>query len=135
MALKEVFLSLEKSAKRMGFLVNEQKKKYMVSAHSHFKKRYLIVGDYKFECEEKFSYLGSLISHDNDVSQEIKQHIEVANKCHYGLIRQLKSRFLLCHNKIRIYKTLIRPVLVYGAETWPLRYGILKALGYLKGEF
>jgi sorting nexin-29 len=48
-ALKEVFLSLQKSAKRMGLLVNEQKTKYMVSGHSYLKERYLIVGDYKFE--------------------------------------------------------------------------------------
>jgi hypothetical protein len=83
---------------------------------------------------EKF-YLGSLISHDNDVSQEIKQHIVVANKCYYGLVRQLKSRFLLCHNKIKIYKMLIRPALVYGSETWSLRIGDIESLGYLKGEF
>jgi sorting nexin-29 len=76
MALKEVFLSLEKAEKKMSLLVNEQKTKYMVSGHSHLKERYLIMGDCKSELVEKF-YLGSLISHDNDVSQEMKQHIVV----------------------------------------------------------
>jgi sorting nexin-29 len=117
MILKEVFLSLEKAAKRIGLLVNEQKTKYKVSGHSHLKGRYIIVAVYKFERVEKFSYLGSLKSHDNDVSQEVKQRIVVANKCYYGLARQLKSRFLSRHNKIKIYKTLIRPVLAYGSET------------------
>jgi hypothetical protein len=101
-ALKEVFLSLEKSEKRMGLLVNEQKTKYMISGHSHLKERYLIAGG--FERVEKFSYLGSLISYDNDMSQEIKLHIVVANKFYYGLVRQLKSWFLSCHNKIKRYK-------------------------------
>jgi hypothetical protein len=132
MALKEVVLSLEKAAKRIGLLVNEQKTKYMVSAHSHFKEKCFIVGSYKFERVEKFSYLGSLISHDNDVSQEIKQHILVANKCHHGLARQLESRFLSCHNKIKIYKTLIRPVGVCGSETWPLKIGDIENLEIFK---
>jgi hypothetical protein len=101
----------------------------MVSGHSHLKGRYLIVGDYKFERVEKFCYLGSLISHDNDVSQEIKQCIVVANKCYYGLARQLKSRVLSRHNKIKIYKMLIRPVLVYGLETWQLKIGDIASLG------
>jgi hypothetical protein len=89
------------------------------------------VADYKFECVEK-SCLGSLISHDNHVSQEIKQHIVVANKCYYGLARQLKSRFLSCHSKIKIYGTLMRPVLVYGSETWPLKIGDMESLGALE---
>jgi sorting nexin-29 len=101
MALKEVFLLLEKAAKRMGLLVNEQKTKYMVSGHNHFKEWYFVVGDYEFEHVETFSYLGSVIGHDNDVSKEIKQCIVVANKCYHGLARQLKSRFLSCHNKIK----------------------------------
>jgi ribosomal protein S28E/S33 len=63
------------------------------------------------------------------VSQEIKQSIVVFNKYCYGLVRQLKSRFLSRHNKIKIYKTLIRPVLVYGLETWPLKIGDIESLG------
>jgi hypothetical protein len=63
------------------------------------------------------------------MSQEIKQRIVVANKCYYGLVRQLKSRFLSRHNKIKIYKTLIRPVLVSGLETWPLKTGDIQSLG------
>jgi hypothetical protein len=120
MALKEVFLLLEKATKRMDLLVYEQKTKCMASGHSCFKEKYFIVGDYKFEHVEKFSYVGYLISHD-DVSQEIKQHILVANKCYHGLVGQLKSRFLSCHNKMKIYKMLIRLVLVCGSETWPLK--------------
>jgi len=39
---------------------------------------------------------------------------------HYGLKRQFRSQFLSIKNKIKLYKTLIRPVLAYGSETWVL---------------
>ena len=38
----------------------------------------------------------------------------------YGLKRQFSSQFLSIKNKIKLYKTLIRPVLAYGSETWVL---------------
>ena len=44
----------------------------------------------------------------------------MANKGFYGLKRQFRSQFLSIKNKIKIYKTLIRPVLAYGSETWIL---------------
>ena len=35
----------------------------------------------------------------------------------YGLKRQFRSQFLSIKNKIKLYKTLIRPMLAYGSET------------------
>ena len=40
--------------------------------------------------------------------------------CMYGLKRQFRSQFLSIKNKIKLYKTLIRPVLECGSETWLL---------------
>ena len=36
---------------------------------------------------------------------------------YHGLKRQFRSQFLSIKNKIKLYKTLIRPVLAYGSET------------------
>jgi len=62
--------------------------------------------------------LGSFINVNNDNSVEIKKRILMANKRFYGLKRQFRSQFLSIKNKIELYKTLIRPVLAYGSETW-----------------
>jgi len=64
--------------------------------------------------------LGSLIDANNDISVEIKKRILLANIGFYGLKRQFRSQFLSIKNKIKLYKTLIRPVLAYGSETWVL---------------
>ena len=41
----------------------------------------------------------------------------MANKDFCGLKRQFRSQFLYIKNKIKLYKTLIRPVLARGSET------------------
>jgi hypothetical protein len=53
-------------------------------------------------------------------SAEIKKRILVANKSFYGLERQFRSQCLSIKNKVKLNKTLIRPVLAYGSETWVL---------------
>jgi len=67
-----------------------------------------------------FTYLSSLINVNNDNSAESKKRILMATKGFYGLKRQFRSQFLSIKNKIKLYKTLIRPVLAYGSETWLL---------------
>jgi hypothetical protein len=51
---------------------------------------------------------------------EIKSKVAVSNKCYYALGPILKRRSTSQSIKIRIYKTIIRPAVIYGAETWTL---------------
>ena len=44
----------------------------------------------------------------------------MANKGFYGLKRQFRSQYLSIKYKIKLYKTLTRPTLAYGSETWVL---------------
>jgi hypothetical protein len=54
----------------------------------------------------------------NDVSLEVQRRIQTANSCFFGLRKQ--SSHLSRQTKFTIHKTLIRPVLLYGSETWVL---------------
>ena len=76
-------------------------------------------GGQDFEEVDEFQYLGVLIRADGDTTVEIKKRVMAANRCFYGLKRQLRSKLLTKETKFNIYKTLIRPVLLYGSETWP----------------
>jgi hypothetical protein len=64
---------------------------------------------------QSFTYLGSLIDANNGISVEIKKkkRILLANRGFYGLKGQFRSQFLSIKNKIKLYKTLMRPVLAY----------------------
>jgi hypothetical protein len=44
----------------------------------------------------------------------------MGNTCYYGLRNILRSKVLKKYTKCKIYKTLIRPVVLYGCESWTL---------------
>jgi hypothetical protein len=56
----------------------------------------------------------------NDVSLKIQRRIQTANRCFFGLRKQMPSSHFLRQTKFIIHKTLIRTVLPYGIETWML---------------
>jgi hypothetical protein len=52
--------------------------------------------------------------------KEIKSRLNSGNACHC-LVQSLLSSQLLSRNlKVKIYKTIILPVVLYGCETWSL---------------
>jgi hypothetical protein len=57
---------------------------------------------------------------DNNVSTEIKQRLIMVNKTSYGLKKQLNSLYFKQQTKCILCKTLIRSILMYGSESWPL---------------
>jgi hypothetical protein len=80
----------------------------------------MIIGNQQYERVKEFKCLGTTLTEDNDISTEIKQRIIMANKTSYGLKKQLNSPYLKWQTKCMLYKTLIRPILMYGSESWPL---------------
>jgi hypothetical protein len=65
----------------------------------------------------KFKCLGKTLTDQNCIHEEIKSRLNSGNAC-YHLVQSLLSSHLLSRNvKVKIYKTIILPV-VYGCETW-----------------
>ncbi|KAJ4427935.1 hypothetical protein ANN_23945 [Periplaneta americana] len=78
------------------------------------------IGDLSFEEVEKFKYLGATVTNINDTREEIKRRINMGNACYYSVEKLLLSSLLSKNLKVRIYKTVILPVVLYGCETWTL---------------
>jgi len=66
----------------------------------------------------EFIYLCTLISNDNSLQKETQRRILAGNRTYFAAISLFRNRLLSRATKIRLYKTLIRPVVTYGAETW-----------------
>jgi hypothetical protein len=54
------------------------------------------------------------------IQDEIKRRLTSGNACYHSVQNLLSSCLLSKNVKIRIYKTIILPVVLYGCETWPL---------------
>ncbi|KAJ4435463.1 hypothetical protein ANN_18079 [Periplaneta americana] len=66
---------------------------------------------------EKFKYLGATVTNINDTREEIKRRINMGNACYYSVEKLLSSSLLSKNLKVRIYKTVILPIVLYGCET------------------
>jgi hypothetical protein len=49
---------------------------------------------------------------------EKRRRILLANRAYFSVLHLIKSRTIHQKNKIRIYKTIIRPIPCYGCEAW-----------------
>jgi hypothetical protein len=65
----------------------------------------------------EFICLGTLISNDNSVQIEIQRRILAGNRTYFAAISTFRNILLSGAIKIRLYKTLIKPAVTYGAET------------------
>jgi len=78
---------------------------------------------------EEFKYLGTTLTNQNSIHEEIKSRLKLGNVCYY-LVQNLLSYSLLSKNlKIKIYRTIILPVVLYGLETWQLTLRNERRLG------
>ena len=66
---------------------------------------------------EQFIYLGTFLINQSSVQEEITIRLKSGNAC-YHLVQNLLSSSLLSKNKkIKIYRTIILPVVLYKYET------------------
>ena len=69
---------------------------------------------------EQFTYLGTTLKNQNSIQEDIKSRLKSGNACYHSVQNVLSSSLLSKNIKIKIYKTIILPVVLYGCETWSL---------------
>lgn len=130
--LLQRFEELEEGAKQRGLQINKTKTKYMICTRNKARwkeVKHLGIGDYQIERVHAFEYLGTLLTELNEVSMEITARIAKGDKCYYSVLPILKSKELSWESKKKIYKTVIKPVVTYGDETWTLTQKDINRLG------
>jgi hypothetical protein len=81
--------------------------------------REIKLGNRSFENVSQFKYLGTTVTNQNLIQEEIKR-LNSGNACYHSVQNLLSSRLLSKNVKVRIYKTIILPIVLYGCETWSL---------------
>ncbi|XP_065085707.1 uncharacterized protein LOC135707755 [Ochlerotatus camptorhynchus] len=131
--MAETYIRLKAEARRIGLAINASKTKCMKGRGSRednvsLPPRVQIDGN-EIEMVDEFVYLGSLVTAENDTSREIQRRIMAGNRVYFVLRRTLRSNKIRCRMHLTVYKTLIRPVILYGYETWTMLVEDQRALG------
>ena len=69
---------------------------------------------------ELFQYLGTTLTNQNSIQEEIKSRLNSRNACCHSVQNLLSSSLLSKNLKIKIYRTIILPVVLCGCETWSI---------------
>jgi hypothetical protein len=120
--IKKNTQTLIDASKEVSLEVSTEKTKYMLlSRHQNSEENHDInVGNRCFENVANFRYLGTTITNQNLIQEEIKRRLNSGNALCHSDQNHLSCRLLSRNIKIRIYKTIILPVVLYGCETWSL---------------
>ena len=73
------------------------------------------------ETVSDFIFLGSKITADGDCSHDIKRHLLLGKKVMFNLDSILKSRNITLPTKVRLFKAMVFPVVMYGCESWTVK--------------
>jgi sorting nexin-29 len=120
--IKDNIETLLEASRDIDLEINAEKTKYMImSRHTNSRQNHNTrTGNESFEKVTKFKYLGTTLTNQKDIRDEIKRRLNSGNACYYSVQNLLSSRLISKNLKTKIYKTVILPVLLCRCETWSL---------------
>jgi hypothetical protein len=106
----------------VGLEENPEKTKYMLMSHHQTtgQNYYITVANKYFENVMKFKYLGMILTNQNCLHGKIKSRLNSWNAFYHAVQNLLSSHLLSKNVNIKIYRTIILPVVLYGCETLSL---------------
>jgi hypothetical protein len=120
--IKKNMEALLDDSKEIGLEVNPEKTKYMLMSCSRKigQKHSTKIASRPFEDVEKFKFLRTTLTDQNCLHEEIQSVLNLGNACNHS-VQSLPSSHLQSRNlKVKMYKTIILPDVLYGCETCSL---------------
>ena len=110
-------MKVKQESEKVGLKLNIQKAKIMASGPIT---SWQIDGA-TVETVTDFIFLGSKITVNGDCSHEIKRCLLLGRKVMTSLDSILKSRNITVPTEVRLVKTMVFPVVMYGCESWTIK--------------
>lgn len=129
--LQKIMDSLNNTALEYNMKINVKKTKVMRVSKEVGGNINITIDGTKIEQVKSFKYLGHTITEDGRCEVEIKSRIAQAKEA-FSIRKELMTKSLKRSTKIKIVKTLIWTILLYGAETWTLKKEDIRKLEALE---
>ena len=110
-------MKVKVGSKKVGLKLNIQKTKIMASGPITL---WEIDGEI-VETVTDFNFGGSKITADGDYSHEMKRRLLLGRKVMTNLDSMLQSRDITLPTNVRLIKSIVFPVVMYGCECWTLK--------------
>ena len=107
-------MQLKEESEKVGLKLNIQKTKIMASVP-------ITSWEIDVETVSDLIFFGSKITADGDCSHEIKRCLLLGRKVMTNLDSILKSRDITLPTKVRLVKSVVFPVVMYGCEIWTVK--------------
>jgi hypothetical protein len=103
----------------VGLEINVEKTKYTLLSRQQNvgRNRDIKIATRSFGNVSQFKYLGTTVTTQNLIQEEIKKRLNSGNAYYHSVQNLLSSHLLSKNLRIRIYKMIILPVVLYGCET------------------
>ena len=110
-------MKVKEDSKKVDLKLNIQKTKIMASSPIT---SWQIDGETMERVRDSI-FLGSKITANGDCSHKIKRHLLLGRKAMTNLGNILQSRDITLSTKVRLVKTMVFPVIMYGCESWTIK--------------
>ena len=112
---------IDREAKRVGLKTNVDKTKVMkINAKNQ---EGIDINGSNIDEAAEFTYLGAKVCKEGGGMKDLRNRIAKARGAFVRLKKIWKSKIFTTRTKLRIYKTLVVPVLLYSCETWKVNKG------------
>ena len=126
--LQDLTTRLERAAGAHGMEISSEKSKVMVNSHNQQAATSIKLNGQELEEVDNFKYLGSTLTKDGSSTKEVKTRLSLAGSAMTRLNTIWKSKSISFPVKLKLYKSLVVAILLYGCESWTLTADLEKRI-------
>ena len=119
--LQELTTRLAVTVEQFGMEINTDKSKVLVNSRQPALPCSISVNNSPLELVDRFKYLGAVVTAEGDSGVEIRRRMALGAAAVAALGRLWRSRSIGTRTKVRVYRSMVVPVVTYGCEAWTLK--------------